>query len=174
MGENNEFELELAVLKTEYEDKIRKYIASQDLVGRYFITKVETMDSSACVRSEWNDACNTTRFLFNIYKVIEQTEDNVTCRFLKIVDQIEHSFERCHEKYAHKRCLTLELLSEAKIDNLSFGECVCDECDVRPYFKILLDSDVKIEHGAYLFRGDDEKIEKHIKEFVEERNGRNG
>ena len=89
---------DLGVFKTEYEDKIRKYIASQDLVGRYFITKVETMDSSACVRSEWNDACNTTRFLFNIYKVIEQTEDNVTCRFLKIVDQIEHSFERCYEK----------------------------------------------------------------------------
>ena len=170
MGEINK---DLGVFKTEYEDKIRKYIASQDLVGRYFITKVETMDSSACVRSEWNDACNTTRFLFNIYKVIEQTEDNVTCRFLKIVDQIGHSFERCYEKDAHKRCLTVELLSEAKIDNLSFGECICDECDVRPYFKILLDSDVKIEHGAFLFRGDDEEIEKHIKEFVEERNGRN-
>ena len=173
MGENNEFELELAVFKTEYEDKIRKYIASQDLVGRYFITKVETMDSSVCVSSEWNDACSTKLFLFNIYKVIEQTEDNVTCRFLKIVDQIEHSFERCYEKDAHKRCLAVELLSEAKIDNLSFGECVCYEYDVRPYFKILLDSDIKIENGAYLFRGDDEKIEKHIKEFVEERNGRN-
>ena len=163
----------MGVFKTEYEDKIRKYIASQDLVGRYFITKIETMDSSVCVSSEWSDACSTTRFLFNIYKVIEQTEDNVTCRFLKIVDQIEHSFERCYEKDAHKRCLTLEVLSEAKIDNLSFGECICDECDVRPYFKILLDSDVKIEHGAFLFRGDDEEIEKHIKEFVEERNGRN-
>ena len=163
---------DLGVFKTEYEDKIRKYIASQDLVGRYFITKVETMDSSACVRSEWNDACNTTRFLFNIYKVIEQTEDNVICRFLKIVDQIEHSFERCYEKDAHKRCLTVKLLSEAKIDNLSFGQCICDECDVRPYFKILLDSDVKIEHGAFPFRGDNEEIEKYIKEFVEERNGR--
>ena len=169
----SEINKNLGVFKTEYEDKIRKYIASQDLVGRYFITKVETIDSSACVRSEWNDACSTTRFLFNIYKVIEQTEDNVTCRFLKIVDQIEHSFERCYENYAHKRCLIVELLSEAKIDNLSFGECICDECDVRPYFKILLDSDVKIEHGAFLFRGDDEEIEKHIKEFVEERNGRN-
>ena len=170
MGEINK---DCGVFKTEYEDKVRKYIASQDLVGRYFITKVETMGSSACVRSEWNDACSTTRFLFNIYKVIEQTENNVTCRFLKIVDQIEHSFERCYEKHAHKRCLTVELLSEEKIDNLSFGECVCYEYDIRPYFKILLDSDVKIEHGAYLFRGDDEKIEKHIKEFVEERNGRN-
>ena len=169
----SEINKDLGVFKTEYEDKIRKYIASQDLVGRYFITKVETMDSNVCVSSEWNDACSTTRFLFNIYKVIEQTENNVTCRFLKIVDQIEHSFERCYEKYAHKRCLTIELLSEAKIDNLSFGECICDECDVRPYFKILLDSDVKIEHGAFLFRGDDEEIEKCIKEFVEERNGRN-
>lgn len=79
MEENNEFELELTVLKTEYEVKIRKYIASQDLVGRYFIAKVETMDSSVCVNSEWNDACSTKLFLFNIYKVITQTEDNVIC-----------------------------------------------------------------------------------------------
>ena len=77
--------------------------------------------NSSSVSSEWNDACSTKLFLFNIYKVIEQTEDNVTCRFLKIVDQIEHSFERCYEKDAHKRCLTVELLSEEKIDNLSFG-----------------------------------------------------
>ena len=171
MGEINK---DLGVFKTEYEDKIRKYIASQDLVGRYFITKVETMDSSVCVSSEWNDACSRKIFLYNIYKVIEQTENNVTCRFLKIVEQIEHSFERWYEKSAHKRCLTVEFLSEAKIDNLSFGECICDEYDVKPYFKILLDSDVKIEHGGFLFRGDDEEIEKRIKEFVKERNGRNG
>lgn len=35
---------DLADFKAEYEEKISKYIASQDLVGRYFISKINTLN----------------------------------------------------------------------------------------------------------------------------------
>ena len=40
------------------------------------------------IKDQYAGIINAT-VLYNIYKVLEQTEDYVTCRFLKIFDQIE-------------------------------------------------------------------------------------